>query len=191
MRRRPDTIESDSLDAELLQWFDENGIDGFVSWKTYQHPNLGEVEIGGFKPYTVTDPPAGELAELGPRHAEFALYLSSLFPRVEIAETEVVAHGGGVFRIKAEIENSGFLPTATAHGVRSRSVKPTMVQLDIPPENLLSGSAKTSFFQALAGSGTRQKYEWIIAGKEGQKVRLSVVSQKGGKTSRTLILPSE
>jgi hypothetical protein len=183
--------KGESLDTDLLKWMDAEGIDGFVPWKTFKHPTLGEVEIGGFKPHAVTDPPAKEIAELGSKHAAFALYLTSLFPSVKIAKLEVQAHGGGIYRIKAEIENSGFLPTATAQGVQSRSVKPTMVQLDIPPENLLSGSAKTSFFQALAGSGTRQKYEWILSGNEGQKVLLRVVSQKGGEVSRTLELPSE
>jgi hypothetical protein len=116
------------------------------------------------------------------------LYLTSLFAKVTIADTAVTNLGGGLFRIKAEIANSGFLPTATAHGVVSRSVKPTMVQLGVAPESIVSGDAKTSFFQALAGSGRRQKYEWIIKGKSGETVTLKVVSQKGGADAANLTL---
>ena len=32
--------------------------DGFIAWTPFTHPTLGAVEIGGFKPYTVTNPPA-------------------------------------------------------------------------------------------------------------------------------------
>jgi hypothetical protein len=128
------------------------------------------------------------LAALGESHAEFAVYLASLFARVSIASADVTNHGGGVFEIEAEIENTGYLPTATAQGVVSRSVKPTMVQLDVPPEDFLTGAAKTSFFQALDGSGARQRYVWVIRGREGASVELKVRSQKGGSDTVTITL---
>lgn len=177
-----------SADAALLKWMDANGIDGFADWTAYDHPELGAVEIGGFKPYQALNPPASVIAELGPKQGGFVAHLATIFADVQIAETEVISEGGGIFRIKAEIENAGFLPTSTAQGVRSRSVRPTMVQLDIEPESLLSGSAKTSFFQATEGSGRRQSFEWIIQGSRGQSVELRVVSQKGGSDTRTLRL---
>jgi hypothetical protein len=101
--------------------------------------------------------PAGRAdAELGKSHTEFVTYLASLFPKVNIASTEVTSLGGGLYRVKAEVENTGFLPTASAQGVRSRSVAPTMVQLGVDPDDIVSGTPKTSFFPALAGSGRRQ-----------------------------------
>ena len=86
---------------------DQESIDGFVEWQQVQHPTLGTVEVGGFAPYATNNPPAGSLAELGQSHAEFAVYLTSLFAEVRIADVEVVDHGGGVFEINAEIENAG------------------------------------------------------------------------------------
>lgn len=177
-----------SVDRQLLRWMDNEGIDGFVSWTKYNHTDLGEVEIGGFKPYAVTNPPAARIAGLGASHAEFAVYLSSLYAKVKIAETEVTDHGGGIFRIKAVVENVGILPTAFAQGVTARSVKPTMVQLGVDPEAIISGSSKTNFFQALAGSGNRQKYEWLIKGNSGDRIELKVVSQKGGSDKTTITL---
>ena len=107
---------------------------------------------------------------------------------VKIAKTKVINHDGGIFQIKVEIENTGFLPTVLGHGVVSRSVKPTMVQLGVDPKAIISGNAKTNFFQALAGSGNRQKYEWIIKGKSGDKIELKVVSQKAGSDKTEIIL---
>ncbi|NNE34803.1 MAG: hypothetical protein HKN13_06185, partial [Rhodothermales bacterium] len=170
-----------SVDAKLLKWMDSHSIDGYLDWTTYDHPTLGSVEIGGFKPYEYMNPPADLIQELGPKQGAFVVELASMFARVQIAQTEVTDHGGGVFRIKAEVENAGFFPTSSAHGVVSRSVKPTMVQLDIAPERLLSGAAKTSFFQAMDGSGKRTDFEWIISGKRGDKVKIRAVSQKAGR----------
>ena len=62
----------------------------------------------------------------------------------------------------------------------ARAVKPTMVQLRVAPESILSGSAKTNFIQELTGSGGRQKFEWLIKAKPGSNVELKVVSQKAG-----------
>ncbi len=176
----PGSSPSGGIDKKFLSYLDKNKIKGFVDWQTFMHPEFGEVEIGGFTPYEINNPPASKIVELGEAHGKFAVWLSSLYANVKIAKTEVVNHGGGIFRIKAEVENAGFLPTSLSHGVTSRSVRPTMVQLGVKPETIISGNAKTNFFQALAGSGKRQKYEWLIKGKSGDKIELKVVSQKAG-----------
>lgn len=181
-------VTAPGVDRQILKWMDAEKIDGFVNWTKTNHPDLGEVEVGGFKPYAVTNPPAAKIAELGGAHAKFALYLSSLFARVKVAKIEVVNHGGGVFRVKAEVENAGFWPTSLAHGQTARAVKPTMVQLGMDPKQILSGSAKTNFLPVLAGSGTRAKYEWLIRGKTGEVVELVVQSEKGGTDTAKITL---
>jgi len=180
--------ESQVVDKALLQWMDKEKIDGFVPWTKYQHPDLGEVEIGGFKPYVTVNPPAAKIAELGKTHAEFALYLSSLFPRIGIAKLEAIGYGGGIFRVRAEVENSGFLPTALAHAVVARSVKPALVQLQVPPDSILSGNPKSNSIQALNGSGGRMKFEWLIKAKAGDTIELKVLSQKAGAARRSVVL---
>lgn len=176
------------IDKQVLRWMEAEKIDGFIPWTKIRHPDLGEVEVGGFKPYAATNPPAAKLAELSAAHAKFVLYLSSLFARVKVAKTEVVNHGGGIFRIKAEIENAGFWPTSLAHGQTARAVKPTMVQLGVDPAAILSGNAKTNFLPVLAGSGARTDYEWLIRGKTGQVVELVVQSEKGGSDTAKIAL---
>jgi hypothetical protein len=176
------------VDRQILRWMDAEKIDGFVNWTKANHPDLGEVEVGGFKPYAVTNPPAGKIAELGGAHAKFALYLAALFPRVKVAKIEAISHGGGIFRVKAEVENAGFWPTSLAHAQTARAVKPTLVQLGVDPKQILSGSAKTNFLPVLAGSGTRAKYEWLIRGKTGEVVELVVQSEKGGSDTAKVTL---
>jgi hypothetical protein len=180
--------DGQGVDRQLLQWMDREKIDGFVAWTKVKHPDFGEVEVGGFKPYAFTNPPAAKIAEMGKAHAEFALYLPTIFPAVKIAKLEAVPQGGGFYRVKAEVENTGFLPTALTHAVTARSVKPTMVQLQVAPESIVSGGQKTSFIQALIGSGGRMKFDWLIKGKAGSNIELKVVSQKAGADKRAVAL---
>jgi len=174
--------EKEGIDKAFISWLDKNNSEGFVNWQTVQHPEFGEVEVGGFAPYAVNNPPTSEITALGESHAKYAVWLSGLYADIKIAKTEVVNHGGGIFTIKAEVENAGFLPTSLRHG------KPTMVQLEVDPKSIISGNAKTNFFQALAGSGNRQKYEWLIKGKEGDQVELKVVAQKAGSDNVKITL---
>jgi len=176
------------LDKTLLQAMDSAGIDAFVDWTPFNHPELGEVEIGGFRPYAVTNPPADELPDLGREHGEFVVRLAGMLPQVEIANTEVTNHGGGVFTVKAEIENTGYFPTSLQHGVVSRSVAPTMVQIQVDPDAILTGDAKTSFVQKLDGSGAREQFTWVIRGRQGSSVEIRVRSQKGGTDTATVTL---
>jgi hypothetical protein len=175
-------------DARILSALDAAGIDAFVDWTAYRHPTLGDVEIGGFRPFAVTNPPADELAGLGQAHGEFVARLVGMLPRVTIVEAEVTAHGGGIYTVAVEVENSGYFPTSLQHGVVSRSVGPTTVQIQIPPEDLITGDAKTSTIQKLDGSHNRQRFEWVIRGREGARVEITALAQKGGTDSATVTL---
>jgi hypothetical protein len=180
--------DAEGIDLRLLQWMDAEKVDGFVTWTAFRHPTLGDVEIGGFKPYTTVNPPAARIADLGVSHAKFAVYLSSLFSSVKVARAEAMALGGGLYRVTADVENTGYLPTSLMQGVIARSVKPIMVQLGVPPDSIVTGAEKTMSISALAGSGARQSFEWIVRAKPGTAVTLKVMSQKSGSDTATLTL---
>lgn len=180
--------QAEAIDRRLLQWMDAEKVDGFVAWTPFKHPTLGDVEIGGFRPYVTVNPPAAKIPELGAAHAKFALHLSSLFAKVRVAKAEATALGGGLFRVAAEIENTGFLPTALAHGVAARAVKPVVVQLGVPPGSIITGAEKTVAVPALAGSGSRQAFEWVITAAPGTSITLTVLSEKSGSDRATIAL---
>jgi len=175
-------------DKKLVDAMDGAGIDAFAEWSSFDHPEFGAVEIGGFIPYATTNPPADQLPELGRKQGEFVVRLAGMLPRVSVVNTEVTAHGGGVFTVTAEIENSGYLPTSLQHGVVSRAVQPTTVRIQVDPESILTGDAKSSTVRKLEGSGSRQKFSWVIRGDEGQSVEIWVRSQKGGTDTATVTL---
>jgi hypothetical protein len=175
-------------DSTILAALDAAGIDAFVPWTPFTHPELGPVEIGGFRPCAVTNPPPDQLAELGRKHGAFTVKLAGMLPRVRIVDTKVTSHGGGVFTVTAEIENAGYFPTALQHGVVARAVQPTTVQIQVPPESVLTGADKASTVQRLDGSGARERFTWVIRGQQGAAVEIRARSQKGGTTTATVTL---
>jgi hypothetical protein len=175
-------------DAKVLKALEAAGIDAFVDWTPFHHTTLGEVEIGGFRPYATTNPPAEQVAELGAKHGEFLVKLAGMLPRVRIAGTKVEAHGGGVFTVTVHVQNDGFLPTSLQHGVMSRSVQPTLVQIQVPPQDVLTGADKSSRIQQLDGSGSRETFTWVIRGREGSRVEIQLRSEKGGTDTATVTL---
>jgi len=175
-------------DARLLGLLEGAGADAFVDWETVQHPELGEVEVGGFRPPAMTTPPVESVAELGAAHGAFVARLAGMLPRIEIAETEVEAMGGGVYAVTVEVANRGFLPTSLQHGVVSRAVDPTTVQIQLPPERIVSGEDKTVQFRQLLGSGSRDSFTWVVRGSAGEEVEITVLSQKGGRDAATVTL---
>ena len=183
-----DSKGASGVDAEYFKYLKDNDIDAFVEWSTFNHPELGEVEIGGFTPNSISNPKVSEIPGLIEPHKDFVLYLSGLFADVKIAKTEVINHKDGFFTVKAVIQNTGFMPTVLQHGVAARAVKPTMVQLDIDADLIISGNPKTNFIQKLDGSGNTQSFEWLIKGKKNDEFEIRLVSQKAGVDSAKIKL---
>lgn len=178
----------EGVDAEVLGTLEAADVPVWVDWEPVSHPTLGDVEVGGFMPYTTTNPLTPALDDLGEKHGAFLVRLAGMLPRVTIADTEVTAHGGGVFTVEVEILNSGFFPTSLQHGVVSRSVQPTTVQIDVDPSDVVTGDPKSATTRRLEGSHNRERFSWVIRGRAGDSVEIRVRSQKGGSDTTTVTL---
>lgn len=182
MRKR----DEDSKEKRALTWIDKKlSGRGFVSWKPFRHPQLGDVEIGGFEPFIRTNPPPDLIPELAEKHARFFVALGKLFPRLELLSTNIEKRADGVYRIEATLQNTGYLPTSLAHGVKSRAVKPVLIKLD--GDYKILGGRKRYFLKSLNGSASK-KYEWIIQARPGAKVSLRVQSENAGDIVKNLKL---
>ena len=182
------TPAATASDAAILKSLDAAGLNAFVAWTPYKHAELGDVEIGGFRPYASSNALAKDLPDLGRKHGEFLVRLASLLPRIRIAKTEVKSHGGGLFTVNVDVENTGFFPASLQHGVVSGSVKPTLVQIQVPSTDIVTGSPKSVRIPNLNGSNSRQRITWVIRGKPDATVAITVLAQKGGTDSTTVTL---
>jgi hypothetical protein len=91
------------------------------AWRPFKHPQLGEVEIGGYDPLIgIWNPPPERLGEVCDKLTRYFLRLASLAPRLAFARAETTEIAEGLHRITAVIENRGYLPTFVLGSSKSR-----------------------------------------------------------------------
>ena len=118
-------------EIETMRWCDENrpGKGDFKDWTTYNHPQLGEVEIGGWNPkFWTQNPPPDMLETWAKNEAMFNLYLAQQLPQIRIVGVTVAPAKGTpaadqVFDVTATITNDGLLPTALEMAKRVKIVR--------------------------------------------------------------------
>ena len=181
-------FEGETLDEQLLAFADGPATGMFVDWEPFDHPTLGAVEIGGFRPYWPVNPPPPQIADLGGPHGEFIARLGGMLPSVQFVEATAEAIGGGLWKVDATIENAGYFPTTLAHGQSIGAVDATLVQIEIDAETIVSGDAKAARTNRIDGSGATASFSWIIQGNAGETIEITSRAQKGGRDSITVTL---
>lgn len=188
---KPDASRNEETRA-FLHWLDKTARNAFVPWKTIEHPDFpGQtVEVGGFAPFALSNPPETTLDDIAEREIAFLNTLPARLPRIELRKTTVKHLGNSVFDITVQVANSGYLPTALAQGESSREVLPIRVTLDVPASAILSGTRRV-LLGPIAGSGGMREVRWVVngAGLDGAAVR--AVSDLGGSVSAQVEFDSE
>jgi hypothetical protein len=122
------TERSFSEEDELLKlkWNDEalNG-EAFMPWTPFQHPQLGEVEIGGWHPkYFAQNPWLTRLQDECERNHAFSLKHAAALPEIMIEKLEIRAEEDQIYTITLDLANRGWLPTnVTTKALQLKMVK--------------------------------------------------------------------
>ncbi len=149
----------------LLAWSDKNlNGNGFAKWQSFNHPQLGEMEIGGFLPYITSTPKAEDIDSLLNIQLPWLLQLTKKMPQISFAGEELVEMGAEIYRVNLYIENTGQLPYPIAMGQRNSQPAPLVVVLDGNFE-LLDGLQRTPLKHI--GANQVRKISWLI--KAGSK----------------------
>lgn len=179
-------------EKERLKWNDEElGGKLYIDWHKFDHPTLGEVEIGGWI-RRKTSPPEGEFiqkeCEMG---NNFVIYLAGQAPKIMIGEAKITDKKGGVFQIDIKVKNTGFLPTGSQQAVGLHRVEPILLEAE-PNENveILLGEEKVKLGQ-IEGYSESDETTFLVRVKDPARkalLKVSVNTQKAGKDSKEIIL---
>jgi len=174
----------------------------FVNWKTFQHPQYGEIEIGGFK-HDTGRPPEGFLSvEEYHRNAMYVIYHGYHLPRLSVGEPTVVKVKNGLYRLHVPVLNDRIIPSvagivqqnkihrqdlATINGAKVLSsgivddpyLNKVRLQEHRPERLLVSGGVD--------GASTKTLM-FLVEGAPG-KVTFTYDSIKAGKISKEIPLP--
>lgn len=176
-------------DARWLYWNDKvMGGRAFVPFHPFEHPELGPIEIGGWKPGVRVNPPVERVGPIADAHLAFLKDLSARLPRLELKDVRATGKGAGVFEITAVLSNEGYLPTALAQGVKTRNAAPILVKIEGAGVKLLAGKP-TERLEKLAGSGAKVSYRWLILAPEGTRtIVVKASTPKAGMVEKTVEL---
>jgi Zinc carboxypeptidase len=181
-------------ELEVLRWDDEAlGGRGFKNWTRFAHPQLGEVEIGGFNPkFFSQNPPVEFLEEWVRKEVLFNLFLAKSLPRVKVVSAGVRPLGKepGLFEVKAVFANEGFLPTALDMARRVKIVKPDRAEIGFPEKEAEIVEGPKSVELGWLRSGEKKEVTWKVKALTPARTELeiAVLSTRGGVDRKKLVL---
>ena len=180
---------------EVLKWNDENraGKGDFLDWTPYKHPQLGDVEIGGWNPkFYGQNAPPDLMEEWARKELNFALYLAQQLPQVKLTDVTVMPAKGpageAVFDVKATVTNQGLMPTAFKMAERVKIVKPDTFTIALAKgQELVAAPAgkppqRASIEIGLLKPGETRSVSWQVKGAGAATVTIG--STRGGVDKR-------
>ncbi len=158
-------------------WSDSNpGKAAFENWRPFEHPQLGRVEIGGWKRHFIANPLSEDMAEIAPKCAAFILDHARRRPALELVKVQATRVEGDICRLQATVLNTGDLATQiTELGHRVTQNEPVRVRVE--GVEVLSRGAVEEIGQLRGVCGYRE-LEWFVRAEEGAVATITVSAPK-------------
>ncbi len=159
---------------------------GFTPWKSYSHPTLGEVEIGGFTPFSDNTPPESMVDSLLEIQLPYVSELVKKLPRLAVTELKVTEKGGGVYQLEAWVTNDGYLSFPIAMGKRNKVPSPAILTIGGDGIEILSGKKRTPVGEV--GGMKAVRYVWLVRSPKKTTLTLRLESKQAGNDSHRVII---
>lgn len=179
-----------------------NGGKGNKKWTKFDHPQLGEVEIGGaeFKFYSQNAPPA-ELEKWARNQSMFNLAMAMQLPQLKLNDVNVKALANNEYEINVSWTNAGQLPVALEQAKRVKIVQEDRVVLDIErdllrgyedAEVIISSPSTTdkTIYAGYTDAGETKNATFRVKLKDKKSVEatVKVLSTRGGYLEKKITL---
>lgn len=172
--------------------------DGYVKWKPFNHPQFGEIEIGGPKKNYIRNHPGFLLMEDSHRNMAFTILHAYQMPKLEVVDVKKKDLGGGLTELTATVMNKRIIPTHSSHDVKYKIERPDYLTLKdakvvagmtVENEDFnLTTEKKISpeklEFANINGMGF-VKARWIVKGSL-TNAKIEINSAKGGLYTHTV-----
>lgn len=187
-------------EKDRLKWNDDN-LDGkgFINWESFNHPELGKVEIGGWnRKFVFQNPPPKFLKKEIEKYVEWMLWLAEISPLIAVNNAEVTTvEKGKVVSLVVEMQNIGYLSTnITQRAIDAKLNQPVRAILELENAELISGDLRTDLGHI---SGSRDSNDTSTDSKrnltysikiigQNAKATLTISSDKGGTVTKMINL---
>ena len=186
---KKDKNKRNEKERRKLNWFDKHAPEAFIQWQPIDHPDFPgqRVEVGGYAPFSLTNPPASMVEEIVGKHTDFLTTVAQRLGRIGIRKIKTQHMGQAIYDIEIQVENTGFLPTSLVQGQTTREIYPTRLVMELDDEFFLSG-ARITTLPTLPGSGGMVETRYIIYAPGRKKIDFTIVSMLAGKVEGTIDL---
>ncbi len=199
--------EEELLDQlkKRLKWIDDNHVEnGCMPWTKFEHPQLGEVEIGGIDyKGVVQNPPAQFILQEAEKHTRFLLREMQTLPHLVFKNTKTSPLGNDTWKIETTVANTAFLPTYVMKEAvkigRARELTAVIEGAEVIEGkkkeeigHLRGFFGKGSYGWGLGGTTVNQssekKLSWVVRAKAGDTVTVTCAAPRAGKVQEVITL---
>lgn len=171
--------------------------EGVVPWTKIDHPQFGEIEIGGVKKSWTRTAPSFLLEDMCHRNMAFTLFHAYQLPLVEISDIKIKSLNDDLSQVDVTLVNNRMIPTRSDHEINNKFTRPDWLMLE--DSDVVAGFIVTN---PLMNQTVEQKHKperilidavppmstvhvrWVVAGKPRGDILFDSI--KAGTTSRKL-----
>ena len=172
----------------LLKYQDEKyGGKLFVPWKKFKHPELGEGEIGGWKPkYRSNALPGKPLLDVCEKHWQFELFRAGLQPEIVITDAKA-----RVLYTVNKANNAVASQKGDQVSIKKGKSMGTykIVEVNVTIEN--KGKLATHIARGAQLAGNREDVVWLIGDRDKITYLQGTPFQKLGVIEGTMRIPGD
>ncbi len=184
MTTQPQGEDDDSVEDAIRKAAQE----GFIPWQKTSHGDLGEIEIGGWKPFVRYNPKAELIPILVQRQWQILGFLLRKRAQLEFETVSCRRLGEGLYEMETWIKNTGAFPSQTKQSLNCRSSRPDLLIFESKQEDLLQGKVLNNLGRIDANT-ERKHFRWLFLGNKGQVLHLQLAPSHCAPTTREITLP--
>ncbi len=192
---------------KYLEFVDkELGGEGFLNWTKFDHPQFGEVEIGGLDgKYVIQNCPPKLLLQECEKHTRFILRHAKVLPKIKFDKVVAEKVDSETYKVSVNVMNVGYLPTyGTKEFMKLRRDDDITVTLEGADLSYVNGLKAQKIGQLEGYSSIRgyapsgatsdfpapceKKVTWIVKGKAGTTLTIKCNNKKIGEYCTTVTL---
>lgn len=182
-------------DLAMMKWSDEAlGGKWYVDWYPYSHPELGEVELGGWDGmFSFRNPPLEFLEKEIAKFPQWLVWQALISPKLAVRQATATPIGMDTYRIQVVLENTGWLPTyVTKKALEKKAVRGVIAEIELPANASLEVGKIRQEFGQLEGrayksatwnddsTSDRMKLEWVVRSSGEGSVKVKVMHDRAG-----------
>ena len=157
-------------------------------WEKIQHPQLGEIEVGGLDHHGAYFMDPDDMLVLLPKVADYFLEASKLVPVLEFTNVTCEAMGGDFYRIRAGVINNGQLNTRPLHGSTGYHAVRDSIQFKLEGVQEVLSSKGAPDVKSFEPTDTASA-EWFVRANAGDEITVKAVFPKAVNAVQTVIAP--